>query len=75
MHFNPERHLGESPQPDPFKVVFGYGRRVCPGAYFAEQSLLLNVASVLATFDISKSIDGDGNEFEPTAQWLTGITM
>ena len=31
MTFDPSRYLGENPQPDPFKFVFGFGRRVCPG--------------------------------------------
>lgn len=29
--FLPERYLGSSPQLDPHKFVFGFGRRVCPG--------------------------------------------
>ena len=29
--FDPSRHLGDDPQPDPLKYVFGFGRRVCPG--------------------------------------------
>lgn len=29
MEFNPERFLGDSPEPDPRPTVFGYGRRVC----------------------------------------------
>lgn len=31
MTFDPERYLGPSAQPDPRKIVFGFGRRVCPG--------------------------------------------
>ena len=29
--FDPSRHLGDKPQTDPFKFVFGFGRRICPG--------------------------------------------
>lgn len=33
MVFNPDRFLPKEgpPQLDPRKIVFGYGRRVCPG--------------------------------------------
>jgi cytochrome P450 len=31
--FNPERFLGEHPEPDPHTLVFGFGRRVCPGEF------------------------------------------
>lgn len=33
FEFDPERHLGENPQPDPFKYVWGFGRRTCPGKH------------------------------------------
>ncbi|KAF9265247.1 hypothetical protein L218DRAFT_860950, partial [Marasmius fiardii PR-910] len=29
--FDPERHLGQNPQQNPFDFVFGFGRRSCPG--------------------------------------------
>jgi hypothetical protein len=31
--FNPSRHLGDDAQPDPYKFVFGFGKRVCPGMF------------------------------------------
>ena len=31
--FNPSRHLGDDAQPDPYKFVFGFGRRACPGMF------------------------------------------
>ncbi|OJA14795.1 hypothetical protein AZE42_09716, partial [Rhizopogon vesiculosus] len=34
LEFKPERFLGSSPQVDPHKFVFGFGRRVCPGEYY-----------------------------------------
>ncbi|KAG2140996.1 cytochrome P450 [Suillus clintonianus] len=39
LEFRPERFLGPSPQLDPHKFVFGFGRRSCPGLHFAEASL------------------------------------
>lgn len=29
--FNPSRFLGDSSELDPRKLVFGFGRRICPG--------------------------------------------
>ena len=29
LEFNPERFLGDHPEPDPRETVFGYGRRIC----------------------------------------------
>ncbi|KAJ2930399.1 hypothetical protein H1R20_g6704, partial [Candolleomyces eurysporus] len=72
--FEPERYLGENPQPDAFKYVFGFGRRSCPGAHLAEQSLFLNMTNILAVFNISKPKNPDGTEVEPPIVWSTGIT-
>ncbi|KAI0753216.1 cytochrome P450 [Daedaleopsis nitida] len=62
--FMPERflkdgrlHLGER---DPGAFVFGYGRRICPGRYFAEELLFVTIASVLHCFTISGPKDEDG---------------
>ncbi|TFK34974.1 cytochrome P450 [Crucibulum laeve] len=71
--FNPERHLGETPQIDPFKFVFGFGRRVCPGSHFAQISLLFNIASILATFTIAKALDANQQEIEPPVDWTSGV--
>ena len=34
MEFNPDRFLGDNPEPDPRGTVFGYGRRVCEYHHF-----------------------------------------
>ncbi|PWY71805.1 putative cytochrome P450 [Aspergillus sclerotioniger CBS 115572] len=51
--FNPERFLGETPQADPAEVVFGFGRRICPGRVLADSSIFMTVAMVLAMMRIS----------------------
>ncbi|KAF7342026.1 Cytochrome P450 [Mycena venus] len=71
--FDPTRYLGESPQRDPFDLVFGYGRRVCPGARLAEDSLFLAVSNILAAFSIYKALDADGKEVEPCVEWKTSV--
>ncbi|KAJ7216242.1 cytochrome P450, partial [Mycena rebaudengoi] len=71
--FDPTRHLGDKPQPDPFQFVFGYGRRVCPGAALGEESLFLAVANILASFNISKAVDAEGTEIEPAFEWFSSV--
>ncbi|EGN94381.1 hypothetical protein SERLA73DRAFT_96479 [Serpula lacrymans var. lacrymans S7.3] len=73
--FKPERHLEDNePQLDPRKIIFGFGRRICPGAHFAEVSLFLSISNILASFDISKAIDKDGREIDPVIEFTPGIT-
>ncbi|KAI0033190.1 cytochrome P450 [Vararia minispora EC-137] len=73
--FKPERHLGTDGHvlEDPIlDYAFGYGTRRCPGRHFADATLWLYVASVLAFFNIRKAKDENGNEipvdgkYEPT---------
>ncbi|KAJ7099725.1 cytochrome P450 [Mycena epipterygia] len=71
--FDPTRHLGENPQPDPFDFVFGFGRRVCPGAALAEDSLFLAISNILAAFNVSKARDAEGKEVEPSVEWKTSV--
>ncbi|KAK7034768.1 hypothetical protein VNI00_012175 [Paramarasmius palmivorus] len=54
MEFDPSRFLGANPQPDPRDVIFGFGRRVCPGRYLAEKSLYIAVTATLSAFEISE---------------------
>ncbi|KXN82746.1 O-methylsterigmatocystin oxidoreductase, partial [Leucoagaricus sp. SymC.cos] len=65
--YNPDRFLREDGTTDPSvhhpKVAFfGVGRRICPGRYFAEDSLSIIVSNVLAAFDIRPCVDKDGKE-------------
>ncbi|CAA7262059.1 unnamed protein product [Cyclocybe aegerita] len=56
--FNPERFLKKdgngTVQPDPRELVFGFGRRVCPGQHVAEASIFMQMVTTLAVLDISK---------------------
>ncbi|KAG0699536.1 cytochrome P450 [Suillus ampliporus] len=67
--FRPERFLGPSPQLDPHKFVFGFGRRACPGLHFAEASLYLNISCILAAFTIAKPLNERGEEITPPAEF------
>jgi len=77
--FNPSRFLkdGEiNPEVmDPEQAVFGWGRRICPGRHFALRFLFLTIARALATFNISKCLDEDGNPIVPDGKYTpSGIS-
>ncbi|KIJ28806.1 hypothetical protein M422DRAFT_269857 [Sphaerobolus stellatus SS14] len=70
--FDPGRFM-ESGRRDPGQTgAFGYGRRVCPGRYMAENSLFIAVASILQNFDITPARDGSGKEVMPEYEWTSG---
>ncbi|KAK0455666.1 cytochrome P450 [Desarmillaria tabescens] len=72
--FNPDRFLSRH-EMDPRKLAFGFGRRVCPGAVLAEASLFLNMANILACFDILKPLDTKtGKEYVPEITYTVGVT-
>ncbi|KAJ7507105.1 cytochrome P450 [Mycena galericulata] len=72
--FKPERFLNkESQVPDPSTIAFGWGRRICPGRFLAENSLWLHVATILACFDISPAIGADGNKIIPPREYTSGM--
>jgi hypothetical protein len=58
--------------PNPIEI-FGFGRRICPGRYFAEDILFLNMANILAVFKIEKAVDELGNVIEPRAEFNSGL--
>jgi len=68
--FWPERYLPreEGGNGEPYPVGnFGFGRRICVGRNLAENSLLMVLATMLATVDIGWPLGRDGKpeEFEP----------
>jgi cytochrome P450 len=52
---------------------FGYGRRICPGRYFAQDVLFLSMANILAAFKLEKPVDELGNVVEPRAEFNPGL--
>ncbi|KAH8116043.1 cytochrome P450 [Phellopilus nigrolimitatus] len=58
-----EEHANASS--DPSAIVFGFGRRVCPGRNFADAIIWLTMVSVLATFDIRPVRDPDSGKDVP----------
>ncbi|KAK0472806.1 cytochrome P450 [Armillaria novae-zelandiae] len=72
--FDPDRFLLRQ-EMDPRKLAFGFGRRVCPGAGFAEAQLFLNITNILVCFDILKPLDAStGEEYLPEITYTVGVT-
>ncbi|THU84143.1 cytochrome P450 [Dendrothele bispora CBS 962.96] len=59
MDFNPERFLGDKPEQDPKDMIFGFGRRLCPGRLLGDASVFITLAMSLAAFDIKPLEDGE----------------
>ena len=47
----------------PFRNM-SLGIRICPGRYFADTALFLNIACVLHLFNIAQPVDESGNPIE-----------
>lgn len=60
---------------DPRHAVFGFGRRICPGRYFADAELWLMAASVLSCFDILPALDANGIEIIPGEEVTQGTVV
>ncbi|OSD03860.1 cytochrome P450 [Trametes coccinea BRFM310] len=81
--FRPERYLTTDGQMDgevllPSSFIFGYGRRqhhrICPGQAFAEATIWLAIAHMVALFDIHKAVDEFGEEVTPPPAFQSGFT-
>ena len=76
MTFRPERFIDtptHKAEPDPRTWTFGYGRRVCPGRYVADNALFLTIAQSLAVFKIEKPVDANGKVIEPELKFEPGV--
>ena len=76
QEFRPERFLNADGtlrelqrHEDPSIVGFGFGRRICPGMYFAMNYNFIEIATILYVFDISKKKDQFGNEITPVVDF------
>ncbi|KAK7684552.1 hypothetical protein QCA50_012499 [Cerrena zonata] len=53
--FDPERFLDEdNATQSPYEYIFGFGRRVCPGRYIAENFLFLWTTNLLQFFNVQQ---------------------
>jgi hypothetical protein len=75
MVFKPERFLGldgREPEMDPHGIVFGFGRRICPGRILADNTVYLSVAQSLAVFNITKTVK-NGKEADVKPEFQAGV--
>ncbi|KAJ3484834.1 hypothetical protein NLI96_g5364 [Meripilus lineatus] len=77
--FDPERYLKDGKWnpavQDATSIVFGLGRRICPGRFMAKDVLWMSIALILSVFRISKAMDDDGNEITPEQSFLPGLIV
>lgn len=74
--FRPERFFTASGElnDDHVNYAFGAGRRICAGRYIADASVWSAMVSTLATFNITKCKDEQGNEVPVNPKWVAGVT-
>ena len=63
--FKPERFLNEdgTVRDDPMlSLVFGIGKRICPGRHLVEATLFLVTSSILSVCHVTHAKDENGNE-------------
>ncbi|KAF7427806.1 hypothetical protein PC9H_007022 [Pleurotus ostreatus] len=75
--FKPERWLSQdgtlNPDTKEPNVVFGFGRRICPGRYLASSSIWITAAMLLSVFDFAHAVDEKGNRIEPSQKYCPGL--
>lgn len=78
--FKPTRVLTPDGQldrkaPDPTNAAFGFGQRICPGRFFALESLWISIGYILATVQIEKTVDEFGKIEEPSGEYTPGMLV
>lgn len=71
--FDPDRYLKPRNEPHPNFAAFGFGRRICPGRYLADESLFISISRLLSAFNMKKAVDGRGNQIEPQISITPGM--
>ena len=74
--YNPDRFLKDGkidPSVRDPTVAFGYGRRVCPGRFLAENSLFIFICHIMAVCDIRPSLGDDGKELDIKPEMTNGL--
>lgn len=75
--FNPDRFLNPDGTltDDTVGIVWGFGRRICPGRHLAEASVWSAMVHLLAIFKFSNAKDENGEEIEIKPRWEGGLTV
>ncbi|KXN89936.1 O-methylsterigmatocystin oxidoreductase [Leucoagaricus sp. SymC.cos] len=56
---------------EPPDAIFGFGRRACPGRFIGMDFIWIVVASLLATYNVSKAVDENGQVIEPEVEYTS----
>ncbi len=56
---------------DPADVVFGFGRRVCPGQHMVYDTMWIAIATMLVCLEIGKAKDKFGKEIEVAEEFVS----
>ncbi|OAX42469.1 cytochrome P450 [Rhizopogon vinicolor AM-OR11-026] len=76
--FDPNRHLtaeGKLKDRTFNHFAFGNGRRICPGRWFAENSVWIAMAAILSVLRIDYARDPDGHRIEIKPEFTTGAEI
>jgi len=76
--FKPERFLDKDGSIDrtvrnPDTIAFGFGRRICAGRAFSNNTLSIFIASILHVFKISAGVDAAGNPRALSTEMIGGM--
>ncbi|TFK36309.1 cytochrome P450 [Crucibulum laeve] len=76
MTFKPDRFLKDGTiDPtirNPMSAAFGFGRRICPGRYMANNSLYIIIASLVSVLDIKSPLDSQGMPIKQEPRMTSG---
>ncbi|KAG2150237.1 cytochrome P450 [Suillus bovinus] len=76
--FDPSRHLTVDGKLKDHLVnhfAFGHGRRICPGRWFADNSLWTAATAILAVLRVDHAKDSNGNRIEVKPEFTTGLAV
>ncbi|OAX38699.1 cytochrome P450 [Rhizopogon vinicolor AM-OR11-026] len=76
--FDPSRHLtidGQLKESIVNSFIFGHGRRICPGRWFAENVVWAAMATILSVVHIDHSRDPHGHRIEVKPEYTGGVAM
>ncbi|KAJ7468478.1 putative monooxygenase [Mycena latifolia] len=76
MEFDPDRYQNLDSEMDKVAdLLFGFGRRACPGKIFAEGTFFAIVSTILATCEILPAVNAHGNEVTPDVAYSSGAII
>ena len=74
--YNPDRFLKDGkidPSVRDPTMTFGYGRRICPGRFLAENSLFIFICHIMTVYDIRPGLGDDGKELDIKPEMTNGL--